>query len=33
MHDGDLWMRDDGPSADTDQFVLTDLNAIVIAKN
>ncbi len=26
-HDGDLWIRDDGPSADTDRLVLTDLNA------
>jgi Ca2+-binding RTX toxin-like protein len=26
-HDGDLWIRDDGPAADTDRLVLTDLNA------
>ena len=26
-HDGDLWIRDDGPTADTDRLVLTDLNA------
>ncbi|MGQ0685617.1 calcium-binding protein [Bradyrhizobium sp.] len=25
--DGDLWVRDDGPVADTDRLVLTDLNA------
>jgi Ca2+-binding RTX toxin-like protein len=26
-HDGDLWIRDDGPTSDTDRLVLTDLNA------
>ncbi len=26
-HDGDLWIRDDGPGADTDRLVLTDLNS------
>jgi Ca2+-binding RTX toxin-like protein len=26
-HDGDLWIRDDGPGTDTDRLVLTDLNA------
>jgi Ca2+-binding RTX toxin-like protein len=26
-HDGNLWIRDDGPGADTDRLVLTDLNA------
>jgi Ca2+-binding RTX toxin-like protein len=26
-HDGNLWIRDDGPGTDTDRLVLTDLNA------
>jgi Ca2+-binding RTX toxin-like protein len=26
-HDGDLWVKDDGPSTDSDKLVLTDLNA------